>query len=242
MTTRHEPEREREALQFVEQTLGQTLGSDFQDALKNGQALCNFLNKLSPGAISKVNTRSMPFMCMENINNYIEATQKIGIPSEYSFMTVDLWEAKNLAQVALNIIAVKRHFGFGFERRTGTQIAIDLAPDDTTHNEAQREPENEINFERRGDISRTGGAKRAGILQLTDPQTCPMCTVPITVSCFTALGQTWHKDCFYCRKCGQNLSRTVFYEFDAKAYCDRCILVVNPQTNVRAVTKESNLF
>jgi len=241
MTSKIDPERESEAMEFLQQTMGTTYSDSFYETLKTGIVLCEFLNKLQPGLVKKINKRTMPFMCMENIENYITATQTLGIPHEYSFMTVDLYDEKNLAQVALSIIAVKRHFGHGFEKRTGgSQVSLDMGEDNTTNNEVERAPQEETNFERRGELSRTGTAKRPGILQLTDPQQCPVCTVPITHSCFTALGKTWHKECFNCRKCGQNLR--VFYDWEDAPYCDRCILIVNPQKNVRGITKEQKLF
>jgi len=241
MSSKHDPEREREATDFVTQTTGVTFDG-FYETLKSGVVLCEFLNTLQPGTVSKINKRAMPFMCMENIEAYINATQGMGIPHEYTFMTVDLWESKNLPQVALNIIAVKRHFGHGFERRTGQQTTLEMGEDNSTTNQTTREPQEETSFQRHGELSRTGSAKRAGILQITDPQPCPICTVPITGSCLQAIGKTWHRDCFYCTKCGTNLARTVFFEHDDQPYCDRCILVVNPQRNVRGITKENKLF
>ena len=41
----------------------------------------------------------MPFVCMENINAYTQACKGLGIPDEYNFVTVDLWEASRLKQV-----------------------------------------------------------------------------------------------------------------------------------------------
>eukprot|EP01121_Diplochlamys_sp_Union-15-3_P012327 TRINITY_DN3682_c0_g1_i2.p1 TRINITY_DN3682_c0_g1~~TRINITY_DN3682_c0_g1_i2.p1 ORF type:complete len:135 (+),score=15.76 TRINITY_DN3682_c0_g1_i2:40-444(+) len=112
-----DPKRLQEATSFIEQVLGEKLPSpDFYESLKTGVILCKFLNKLKPGTIKNINTRNMPFMMMENIGYYIRGCQDIGIQPEYNFMTVDLWEQKNLGQVALNIISVKRHFGFGFEK------------------------------------------------------------------------------------------------------------------------------
>ena len=37
-------------------------------------------------------------------------------------------------------------------------------------------------------------------------------------------------------------ARTKFYEHDGKAYCERCILVVNPQTNVRGVVRSDGRY
>jgi len=243
MTSKIDPEREKEAFDFLTQVMGTTYEDSLHDTLKSGVVLCELLNKLQPGLVKKINKRTMPFMCMENIESYINAIQSLGIPHEYSFMTVDLWDAKNLAQVALSIIAVKRHFGYGFEKRTGgSNVSLELGEDNTTSGEVERAPQEENTFERSGELSRTGTAKRPGIMQLTDPQPCQICTVPITHSCISALGRTWHRECFTCKKCGKNLSSTVYFEFDDQPYCDRCILIVNPQKNVKGYTKEQRPY
>eukprot|EP01123_Difflugia_compressa_P009384 TRINITY_DN3096_c0_g1_i1.p1 TRINITY_DN3096_c0_g1~~TRINITY_DN3096_c0_g1_i1.p1 ORF type:complete len:140 (-),score=23.05 TRINITY_DN3096_c0_g1_i1:214-633(-) len=117
--TKLNPEQEKEALDFVNQILG-TSHSDFAADLKSGVVLCEFVNKLKPGSVKKINKQRMPFMQMENIGYYLDACRAIGIESQYLFVTVDLFEAKNLAIVALNILAVKRHFGYGFERGAGS--------------------------------------------------------------------------------------------------------------------------
>ena len=73
MTTRFDPQRAKEAQQFIEQVLGESFpSSDFQESLKSGVVLCNFLNKLQPGIISKVQTSNLAFKQMENIAAYIE--------------------------------------------------------------------------------------------------------------------------------------------------------------------------
>jgi hypothetical protein len=41
----------------------------------------------------------MAFICMENIESYTKACRAIGIPDDYNFVSVDLWEQRNLKQV-----------------------------------------------------------------------------------------------------------------------------------------------
>eukprot|EP01129_Flabellula_baltica_P001330 TRINITY_DN11219_c0_g1_i1.p1 TRINITY_DN11219_c0_g1~~TRINITY_DN11219_c0_g1_i1.p1 ORF type:complete len:237 (-),score=57.70 TRINITY_DN11219_c0_g1_i1:38-748(-) len=232
MTSKHDPEREQEALNFVAQITGESL-SDFHEDLKSGVVLCNFINTLSPGAVARINKRNMAFMCMENIEAYINASQTF-VPTEYSFMTVDLWEGKNLAQVALNIIALKRHFGYGFEKQTaGGETILDIDPlQEQDDRDVDIGPTSEVITNRRA-LSRTGGARKAGQVQITTPQPCPICTLSVTGACIEAVGQTWHPKCFYCRKCGEPLARKMYFEHNNMAYCDRCILLVNPQTTIR---------
>lgn len=81
-----------------------------KDLLKDGTLLCEFINALKPGSVPKINRLKAPFMQMvslfvweltlkENINRYLEAVRSCGIENTYLFMTVDLFERKNLAIV-----------------------------------------------------------------------------------------------------------------------------------------------
>ena len=45
---------------------------------------------------------------MENIGNYVEACSAVGVPAQDLFMTVDLYEGKNLAAVVRNIHSLGR--------------------------------------------------------------------------------------------------------------------------------------
>lgn len=93
------------------------------------------LNKLEPGTVPKISTSKMPFNQMENIAAYISGSRKLGVPDEYNFMTVDLYEGKNLAQVVQNVISLKRSRGQGFQKQSkpiGQTTLLDIARDETT--------------------------------------------------------------------------------------------------------------
>lgn len=38
------------------------------------------MNKIKPGSIKKINHGKLPFMQMENINNFLNAAKAIGVP------------------------------------------------------------------------------------------------------------------------------------------------------------------
>lgn len=50
----------------------------------------------------------MPFKQMENIGSYVEACAAIGVPSQDLFMTVDLYEGKNLDAIVRNLHSLGR--------------------------------------------------------------------------------------------------------------------------------------
>lgn len=66
------------------------------------------MNKLMPGCITKVNTSGGQFKMMENINRFQEACKAYGVPDIDVFQTVDLYERRNLPQVAQCLMALGR--------------------------------------------------------------------------------------------------------------------------------------
>ncbi|XP_066921836.1 myophilin-like [Clytia hemisphaerica] len=78
--------------------------NQFKDKLKNGEILCNLMNKLQAGIIKKFKKNAkMPFQQMENIGFVNEAMRNYGVQAEYIFVTVDLFEGQNIPQVLLSL-------------------------------------------------------------------------------------------------------------------------------------------
>lgn len=65
--------------------------------------------KLVPNSGIKPNVSQMPFKQMENINNFLVALDKMGVPKYDQFQTIDLFEAKNMVQVVDTIFAFSRN-------------------------------------------------------------------------------------------------------------------------------------
>lgn len=76
--------------------------------LKDGQILCHLINALQPGSVPKINTNQMAFKQMENIGNFLKASEKFGLESLNSFQTVDLYEKQNMAGVITGIHSLGR--------------------------------------------------------------------------------------------------------------------------------------
>jgi hypothetical protein len=76
--------------------------------LRSGELLCELINKLQPGTISRVSSSAMPFKQMENMSNYIEACVALGVPNQDCFHSVDLFEGKDLRAVVRNIHSLGR--------------------------------------------------------------------------------------------------------------------------------------
>jgi len=104
------PEREKQAREWIELLIGERFDESltFQENLKDGTKLCRLINAIMPGAIPKVQSSNMPFRQMENINHFLTAIEKWGVPKFELFMTVDLYENKNIMQVIDCMFAVSR--------------------------------------------------------------------------------------------------------------------------------------
>ena len=66
------------------------------------------MNKISPGSIRKIKESGPAFFLMENIQSFIKAAEKYGVPEEELFLTPDLFEERNIAQVSLCIYSLAR--------------------------------------------------------------------------------------------------------------------------------------
>jgi len=81
---------------------------NFYELLKDGTRLCGLVNKFKAGIVKRINTSTMAFKCMENINNFLAAATEIGVPSQEQFQTVDLWERQNLHSVVICLQSLGR--------------------------------------------------------------------------------------------------------------------------------------
>uniref|UniRef100_A0A6G4ZUA3 Putative calponin n=1 Tax=Rhipicephalus microplus TaxID=6941 RepID=A0A6G4ZUA3_RHIMP len=106
---KRDPALEESIMQWMAAILGQPLpNGDFGDILRDGVVLCNLMNKLMPGCIPKINTSGGQFKLMENITHFQNAAKAWGVPEIDVFQTVDLWEKRNIPQVAQCLMAVGR--------------------------------------------------------------------------------------------------------------------------------------
>lgn len=61
-------EQEKEVLDWIFAVLGEKVpAGEYEDILKDGVVLCKLANKLTPGAIKKIQERGTNFQLMENV-------------------------------------------------------------------------------------------------------------------------------------------------------------------------------
>ncbi|KAI0166497.1 hypothetical protein GGR57DRAFT_446921 [Xylariaceae sp. FL1272] len=99
---KYTPAAANEARSWIEGILGTRLpSSDLLEGLKDGVALCKLVNlAVGPPGV-KFKQSAMPFVQMENISHFLRACQSppLNLPDHDMFLTVDLYEQKDPAQV-----------------------------------------------------------------------------------------------------------------------------------------------
>jgi len=114
-----DPKLEAEAKQYISEWTGTPVNDLAQD-LHTGVLLCNFINKIGTAythayggpPVRQISSMNMPFKHMENIGNFLVGCEKLGLRKVDCFMTVDLYEAKNLVAVVDTVLALKRKFPY----------------------------------------------------------------------------------------------------------------------------------
>ncbi|KAG5881280.1 hypothetical protein JTB14_028659 [Gonioctena quinquepunctata] len=107
---KRDPEQEKEAQAWIEAVTGRqfTPGVPYEDVLRDGILLCQLMNRLSPGIITKINTSGGDYKMMDNLSQFQNACTKYGVPDVDLFQTTDLWDKKNIALVTTTIFAIGR--------------------------------------------------------------------------------------------------------------------------------------
>ncbi|KAL7754503.1 calponin [Sorochytrium milnesiophthora] len=108
MDAKFSPERAAIAKEWIELILQEPLPALDHATLKDGIVLAKLINVLAPKTC-KVQTSSMPFKQMENINGFLLGAEKLGCPKMELFQTIDLYENKNFNQVVDAIFSLSRH-------------------------------------------------------------------------------------------------------------------------------------
>jgi len=111
--SKYNEQHAHEVLEWIAQITSKSFNTNgemdnFYDVLKDGTILCELVNELKAGSVKKINTSTMAFKCMENINNFLAAATQLGVPSQEQFQTVDLWERQNMNSVVICLQSLGR--------------------------------------------------------------------------------------------------------------------------------------
>lgn len=74
---------------WVEEVIGRSLPEgEFGAAFKDGVGLCELVNALQPGAITKIEKSASPFHQMANISSFLQACRALGVREQVLFETL----------------------------------------------------------------------------------------------------------------------------------------------------------
>ncbi|KAK0251745.1 calponin [Friedmanniomyces endolithicus] len=130
--SRYTPQAAQEVRTWIEETLGERLSpGDLLDSLKDGVALCKLANLALPPPGIKFKSSQMPFIQMENISHFLKACEMppLNMPAHDRFLTVDLFESKDPAQVLQCLGAFSRQAHVASPSRFRTTIGPKRAGD-----------------------------------------------------------------------------------------------------------------
>jgi len=99
-------QKANKVLQWLGALTKKSVSGDFHAALKSGVVLCEALNVLWPNSVASINKSSMAFPQRENVSAFMNACKSRGLRETDTFVTDDLFEARNLVVVLDSIIAL----------------------------------------------------------------------------------------------------------------------------------------
>jgi len=108
---KYTPGAAKEAKNWIEGILRERLpANDLLEALKDGVVLCTLANLAIPPPGVKFKRSAMPFVQMENISQFLRACKMppLNMHDHDVFLTVDLYEQKDPAQVLQCLVAFSR--------------------------------------------------------------------------------------------------------------------------------------
>lgn len=113
INSKYSEELAQESLEWIRSITGEPNDcngdmDNFFEVLKDGTLLCKLVNKIQPGSVKKINESQMAFRCMENINAFLVAAKNLGVPSQETFQTIDLYERQNLNSVLICLQSLGR--------------------------------------------------------------------------------------------------------------------------------------
>lgn len=132
---KYTPAAANEARTWIEDILGENLpSSDLLEGLKDGVALCRLANLALPPPGLRFKRSAMPFVQMENISLFLRACQSppLNLHQHDTFLTVDLYEQKDPAQVLQCIGAFSRAAHAANPQNFPTAIGPKSRPDAVT--------------------------------------------------------------------------------------------------------------
>jgi hypothetical protein len=122
---KYDYEMEDEAREWIETITGLDIGEDFGEGLRDGVILCTLVNKIHPGIVKRIESKSkLAFKLMENVSAFLKACRVMGVNEHDLFETVDLFELKDLGIVVRCLDALGRAVQRNYPQFDGPTLGV----------------------------------------------------------------------------------------------------------------------
>lgn len=106
IASKHDHHAEEDLCTCIEEVTGMGIGTNSQLSLKDGIIPCKFIKKLQPGSVREVNESLLNWPLLENVGNFIKATQAYGMKLYDIFKANHLSENANMTHVQTMLVAL----------------------------------------------------------------------------------------------------------------------------------------
>ncbi|KAI8849930.1 calponin homology domain-containing protein [Chytridium lagenaria] len=103
-------EHEDEIVAWVNEKTGDVVEKGLlHEMLKDGHVLCKLVSAVHPeGKVTKVKAGKFAFIYQENVNNYLSASEQLGVAKNMKFEYQDLTDPKGTPRVLAHLLALKK--------------------------------------------------------------------------------------------------------------------------------------
>lgn len=104
---------EKRVIEWMEDVLGEEMDSNFYEWLRDGSVICRLFNEIEENSENQIPAKhckatKVLFQQLENINIFLNACKRYGLSECDCFVSLDLHELNDLAQVLTTIFALDR--------------------------------------------------------------------------------------------------------------------------------------
>lgn len=107
---KYDVELEGRVREWIEGVIGRKLeGPTFRESLMDGIAVCELINKISPGMIKKIHKSAILMFRRENFGFFQNACVQLGCKSNETAVFEDVYDDRNMGLFLINICALARN-------------------------------------------------------------------------------------------------------------------------------------
>ena len=94
---------------WIEGIIGRSLGPNLRESLMDGTILCELINRLRPGTITRIHNSPQIMFRRENFGSFQNACLKLGCKDNETCVFEDVYDNKNMGLFLTNIVSLARN-------------------------------------------------------------------------------------------------------------------------------------